>query len=48
MLRSSFGAGESMQRWCAYKGTSTDMIGLMVAGVGVIIGREEILSTKGI
>ena len=37
-----------MQRWWAYKGTSTNVIGLVVVEMEVAKGREEILSTKGI
>ena len=48
MLQSSSGVGESVQRWCAYRRMSTDMIGSMIVGVGVTRGKEEILSTKGI
>ena len=48
MLWSSSGAGESVWRWCAYRGMSTDMIGLVVVGVGITRGRKEILLTKGI
>ena len=40
--------GESVQRWCAYKGMSTDIIGPVVVGVGVVREKEEILLTKGI
>ena len=46
MLQSSSRAGVSVWRQCAYRGTSTNMIGLVV--VGVTRGKEEILSTKGI
>ena len=47
MLQSSSGAGESVWRWCAYRGTSTDIIGPVGVEVGVTRGKEEILSTKG-
>ena len=48
MLWSSSGEGKSIWRWCVYKGMSTNMIGLMVVGVEVTRGKEEILLTKGI
>ena len=48
MLWSSSGVGESMQRQCTYRGSSTNMIGSVVVGAGVTRGKEEILSTKGI
>ena len=48
MLQSSSGKGESVQRQCAYKGTSTDMMEQVVVGPGRTRGEEEILLAKGI
>ena len=37
-----------MQRWCAYKGMSTDKMEPVVVGPGRTKGKEEILLAKGI
>ena len=48
MLWSSSREGESVQRQCAYKGISTNMMEPVVVGVGRTRGEEEILLAKGI
>ena len=37
-----------MWRWCAYKGTFTNMTGLVVVGVRITRGKKEILLNKEI
>ena len=48
ILQSSLGEEESMQRWYAYKETSTDIMEPVVVGPGRTRGEEEILLAKGI